>query len=163
MAFELCPEEVNFLNYSRELFTLTWNSQEQEEPNDSEVEPTEDYQQQTSKVIKETASEGGTAETQVLAATSSADEEAVNKVAEKIDTLRMGPRQVILNLFLRNICQLNFDIHQEHEMDESTSSPSTVILAEDLPDPDPEIVPGKIVNIQPTAPSLQSGITEQKS
>jgi hypothetical protein len=42
------------------------------------------------------------------------------------------------------------------------SSPSKVVLAEDLPDPDPEIVPGKIVNIQPTAP-LQSGITEQKS
>jgi hypothetical protein len=47
-------------------------------------------------------------------------------------------------------------------MDESTSSPSTVILAEDLPEPDPEIVPGKIVNIQPTAP-IQSGTTEQRS
>lgn len=46
-------------------------------------------------------------------------------------------------------------------MDESTSSPSTVILADDLPDPDSEIVPGKIVNIQPTAP-LQSGITEEQ-
>jgi hypothetical protein len=40
---------------------------------------------------------------------------------------------------------------QEHEIEESTA-----ILADDLPDPDQ--VPGKIVNIQPTAP-LQ---TEQK-
>lgn len=48
-------------------------------------------------------------------------------------------------------------------MDESTttSSPSTVILADDLTDTDPEIVPGKIVNIQPTAP-MPSGITEEQ-
>jgi ABC-type Mn2+/Zn2+ transport system ATPase subunit len=69
---------------------LTFNSQEQEEPNDSEVEPGEDFQ--PSKV-KETATEGES-ETKILTASSSADEEAVNKVAEKIDTLRMGPRQV---------------------------------------------------------------------
>lgn len=43
---------------------------------------------------------------------------------------------------------------------EEHSSP--VILAGDLDEPDCEIVPGKIVNIQPTAP-IQSGITEQKS
>lgn len=37
------------------------------------------------------------------------------------------------------------------------------MLAEDLADPEVEIVPGKIVNVQqPTAP-IQSGITEQKS
>lgn len=47
-------------------------------------------------------------------------------------------------------------------MDDSTSSPSTVILAEDLPEAETEIIPGKIVNIQPTAP-IQTGITEQKS
>jgi hypothetical protein len=68
------------------------NLQEQEEPNDSEVEPNEDFPQ-TSKVNKETAGEGAS-ETQALPTSSSADEEAVNKVAEKIDTLRMGPRQV---------------------------------------------------------------------
>lgn len=72
--------------------------QEQEETNDSEVEPTEEYPQSTSKVNKEVVNESvsGTATTDVQAPnTSSADEEAVNKVAEKIDTLRMGPRQVI--------------------------------------------------------------------
>lgn len=47
------------------------------------------------------------------------------------------------------------------DVSSSSSQPSTIILAEDLPDPDPVIVPGKIV-VQPTAP-LQSGITEQKS
>lgn len=72
-------------------------TQEQEETNDSEVEPTEEYPQSTSKVNKEVVNESvsGTATTDVQAPnTSSADEEAVNKVAEKIDTLRMGPRQV---------------------------------------------------------------------
>lgn len=39
---------------------------------------------------------------------------------------------------------------------------SPVILAGDLEEPDIDILPGKIVNIQPTAP-IQSGITEQKS
>lgn len=43
---------------------------------------------------------------------------------------------------------------------EELSSP--VVLAGDLEDPEDEILPGKIVNIQPTAP-IQSGITEQKS
>lgn len=114
--------------------------------------------------------------------TSLADEEAVNKVAEKIDTLRMGPRQVRLDfdfIYLRSfhlfrvilIILLTFCLYQpstnriivqqEHELDESTSSPSTVMLAEDLPEPVADIVPGKIVNIQPTAP-LQSGITEEQ-
>lgn len=94
--------------------------------------------------------------------TSSADEEAVNKVAEKIDTLRMGPRQVRILTAIRKNSLYSFDfLNQEHEMDES-SSPSTMILAEDLNDPAIELVPVKIVNIQPTAP-IQSGITEQKS
>ena len=61
------------------------------------MEPSDDYQQQTSKASKEVESESSPAsaggEMQVNS-TSSADEEAVNKVAEKIDTLRMGPRQV---------------------------------------------------------------------
>lgn len=65
--------------------------QEQEEPNDSEVEPVEDYQQQNPKVNRESTSE---TETHSPVALTSADEEAVNKVAEKIDTLRMAPRQV---------------------------------------------------------------------
>lgn len=39
---------------------------------------------------------------------------------------------------------------------------SSIVLADDLEDPEVEILPGKIVNIQPTAP-IQSGITEQKS
>lgn len=71
--------------------------QDQEETNDSEVEPTEEYPQSTSKVNKEIANESvsGTATTDIqVPNTSSADEEAVNKVAEKIDTLRLGPRQV---------------------------------------------------------------------
>lgn len=45
-------------------------------------------------------------------------------------------------------------------MDESVSSPGTVMLADDLPDS--EDIIGKLVNIQPTAP-IQSGIAEQKS
>ena len=63
--------------------------QEQEEPNDSEVEPNEDYHQQppTAKVAM---SEINSEPPQV----SSTDEEAVNKVVEKIDTMRIGPRQV---------------------------------------------------------------------
>lgn len=93
--------------------------------------------------------------------TSLADEEAVNKVAEKIDTLRMGPRQVRYQLKAFRAVSLKLPNHQEHEMDESTSSPNTVILADDIPDADSEIVPGKIVNIQPTAP-IQSGITEEQ-
>lgn len=71
-------------------------SQEQEEPNDSEVEPTDEFPLPASKANKENSSEvvpGLLTETAVLN-TSSADEEAVNKVAEKIDTLRMGPRLV---------------------------------------------------------------------
>lgn len=40
-------------------------------------------------------------EPHVLINPTSADEEAVNKVAEKIDTLRLGPRQVRM-LLIRN-------------------------------------------------------------
>lgn len=72
--------------------------QEQEEPNDSEVEPNEEYPQQpASKVSKEVVSEivSTTITEQQTLNTLLADEEAVNKVVEKIDTLRMGPRQVI--------------------------------------------------------------------
>lgn len=68
--------------------------QEQEETNDSEVEPTEEYPQSTSKVNKEIVNESVATTDVQVPNTSSADEEAVNKVAEKIDTLRMGPRQV---------------------------------------------------------------------
>lgn len=62
------------------------------------MEPNDDYPQQpSSKVSKEVANDqvsgNSSTETQVHS-TSLADEEAVNKVAEKIDTLRMGPRQV---------------------------------------------------------------------
>lgn len=71
-----------------EFFTFKFE-QETEEPNDSEVEASEDYQNQTMKVVKDVEI---TSETNIIS--SSADEEAVNKVAEKIDTLRMGPRQV---------------------------------------------------------------------
>lgn len=55
------------------------------------MEPVEDYQQQNPKVNRESTSE---TETHSPVALTSADEEAVNKVAEKIDTLRMAPRQV---------------------------------------------------------------------
>lgn len=77
--------------------------QEQEEPNDSEVEPNEEYPQSAPKVNKEIVNEmvsGASTEPQVLINPTSADEEAVNKVAEKIDTLRMGPRQVMTSLDL---------------------------------------------------------------
>lgn len=94
--------------------------------------------------------------------TSSADEEAVNKVAEKIDTLRMGPRQVRTHLRLSFEKSNQSYSSQEHEMmNDTTNSPSTMLLAEDLADHESD-EPEKIVNIQPTAP-IQSGITEQKS
>jgi hypothetical protein len=72
------------------------NQQEQEEPNDSEVEPNEDYQQQNPKTNKEISNKTmePTSSTELQAHATSADEEAVNKVAEKIETLRLGPRQV---------------------------------------------------------------------
>jgi hypothetical protein len=89
MAFELCPEEVRTeITQSGAEFTENDRRQEQEEPNDSEVEPGEDYQQKNGK---EGAADN---ESQSPIVSSTADEEAVNKVAEKIDTLRMGPRQV---------------------------------------------------------------------
>lgn len=137
---------------------LILNSQEQEEPNDSEVEPNEEFPQKpTAKAGKEVSNEMVTS-TDPPVHNTSADEEAVNKVAEKIDTLRMGPRQVRTNLDGSDVKCLKILSSQEHEMDEPMSTPNAGLL----PDPDPEIVPGKIVNIQPTAP-LQSGITEQKS
>lgn len=99
MAFELCPEEVRFIEIEYcAINNILIFKQEQEEPNDSEVEPNEDFPQQpTSKVNKEIVNEmvSGTSSTDPLAhVTSLTDEEAVNKVAEKIDTMRIGPRQV---------------------------------------------------------------------
>jgi hypothetical protein len=60
------------------------------------VEPNEDYQQQNPKTNKEISSKAmePTSSTELQAHATSADEEAVNKVAEKIETLRLGPRQV---------------------------------------------------------------------
>lgn len=64
---------------------------EQEEPNDSEVEPSDDY---PSGSKKDSVNDSMSSPEHQAAVT--ADEEAVNKVAEKIDTLRMGARQVSL-------------------------------------------------------------------
>lgn len=145
MAFELCPEEVSKeINERRDRMTEIDRQQEQEEPNDSEVEPGEDYQQ--SKNGKETD-----AETQSPTVSSTADEEAVNKVAEKIETLRMGPRQV-KKYWKFNFPRISILFSKEHEIEEST-----ILLADEIPDVD--VSTGKIVNIQPSAP-LQ---TEQKS
>lgn len=92
LAFDLCPEEVS-LKTSQVVHQMQcYRLQEQEEPNDSEVEPTEDFSQPSSKTSK--GSEVTSSIESQPINTSSADEEAVNKVAEKIDTLRMGPRLV---------------------------------------------------------------------
>lgn len=96
MAFELCPEEVCYHIISCWWsFTRNLIQQEPEEPNDSEVEPIDDFQRPTTKVTKENITDDGTLEAFYQAhQLSLADEEAVNKVVEKIDTLRLGPRQV---------------------------------------------------------------------
>lgn len=50
-------------------------------------------------------------DTQQFNTSSNADEEAVNKVVEKIETLRMGPRQVIRKFFDWNVCYMRDFIH----------------------------------------------------
>lgn len=91
MAFELCPEEVSPSVDNRFDFSDEHLHKEQEEPNDSEVEPSDDFPSGSKK-----GSANESMSSPELQAATTADEEAVNKVAEKIDTLRMGSRQVRL-------------------------------------------------------------------
>jgi hypothetical protein len=49
---------------------------------------------------------------------------------------------------------------KEQELDEVDIKSTAVLLAGDLPDPEPEV--GKIVNLQPTTSSIQSGVVNQQ-
>ena len=77
--------------------------QEQEEPNDSEVEANEEYQQQpNTKVNKETTNEivsntpsVGSTEPQTSIAEVATDEDALNRITEKLGTMKvLKTRQV---------------------------------------------------------------------